>query len=649
MMDTKALRQKILDLAIHGKLVPQDPNDEPASVLLERIKAEKERLIKEGKIKRSKKSAKSSDTPHYENVPFEVPSSWVWCRLEDIAYVASGSTPDKTCFVENGVPYIKMYNLRNQKIDFAYHPQYITEEVHNGKLQRSRTEVGDLIMNIVGPPLGKLAIIPTTLPQANFNQAAVLIRPYKFKEVLVSYLKVYLEEMSEINSIATRGSAGQVNISLTQSQNMRIPIPPLNEVRRIIEEVSKYDILIDSLKQNITDIQNLIAYTKSKILDLAIHGKLVLQDPNDEPAIELLKRINPDFTPCDNGHYSSMIANGYYDYTNTNPRNGYVSGTNHQNPSLIINGGTFAGGLNTIKNDDGARLVINDGTFTNMSQATVQNHHVAEIKGGIFNTTGSAQYVVDNEGHNGAANDLGQMTISGGTLNGKIYVVGAGASLAVTGGTFSDPSALLYLSGNANVKIRLNGDATCNGFKTQSGQSVELDLNNHVLTLAKPTVGSAGTETNSCQLLKGSTVTMKNGTLASDNDKIMIQNYCNLTLDAMTVRGLNALYVLSNNCGNILINNTTINAGTGAYAFDVCGYSTYTDGVKVTVKGTSIINGNVELSKSTGNTEPMELNIEGGTFNGNLVVDSSITDASSIINVTGTPSFTGTGWDSYKK
>lgn len=147
------------------------------------------------------------------------------------------------------------------------------------------------------------------------------------------------------------------------------------------------------------------------------------------------------------------------------------------------------------------------------------------------------------------------------------------------------------------MKIRLNGDATCNGFKTQSGQSVELDLNNHVLTLAKPTVGSAGTETNSCQLLKGSTVTMKNGTLASDNDKIMIQNYCNLTLDAMTVRGLNALYVLSNNCGNILINNTTVNAGTGAYAFDVCGFSTYTDGVKVTVKGTSIINGNVELSK----------------------------------------------------
>ncbi|RGZ15845.1 restriction endonuclease subunit S [Phocaeicola vulgatus] len=310
-----------------------------------------------------------SDTPHYENVPFELPNSWVWCRLEDIAYVASGSTPDKTCFVENGVPYIKMYNLRNQKIDFAYHPQYITEEVHNGKLQRSRTEVGDLIMNIVGPPLGKLAIIPTTLPQANFNQAAVLIRPYKFKEVLVSYLKVYLEEMSEINSIATRGSAGQVNISLTQSQNMRIPVPPLNEVRRIIEEVSKYDILIDSLKQNITDIQNLIAYTKSKILDLAIHGKLVPQDPNDEPAIELLKRINPDFTPCDNGHYTQLpegwaickmkqitsITNGK-SQKNVETLNGiypiYGSGgvIGRANQYLCIAGSTIIGRKGTINN-----------------------------------------------------------------------------------------------------------------------------------------------------------------------------------------------------------------------------------------------------------------------------------------------------------
>lgn len=641
-MDTKALRQKILDLAIHGKLVPQDPNDEPASVLLERIKAEKERLIKEGKIKRSKKSAKSSDTPHY---PYLLPNGWEWCNLEDIVCELKYGTSEKSLSVGK-IAVLRMGNITNVgTIDYSN----LVYSSNNEDIKLYSLEKDDLLFNRTNSSewVGKTAIYKKEQP-AIYAGYLIRIRP----------ILIFSDNLNTVmNSSYYRNwcynvktdAVNQSNINAQKLSQLMIPIPPLKEQERIVVEVAKWISLIDTIKNSKEDLQTTIKQAKSKILNLAIHGKLVPQDPNDEPAIELLKRINPDFTPCDNGHYSSMIANGYYDYTNTNPRNGYVSGTNHQNPSLIINGGTFAGGLNTIKNDDGARLVINDGTFTNMSQATVQNHHVAEIKGGIFNTTGSAQYVVDNEGHNGAANDLGQMTISGGTLNGKIYVVGAGASLAVTGGTFSDPSALLYLSGNANVKIRLNGDATCNGFKTQSGQSVELDLNNHVLTLAKPTVGSAGTETNSCQLLKGSTVTMKNGTLASDNDKIMIQNYCNLTLDAMTVRGLNALYVLSNNCGNILINNTTINAGTGAYAFDVCGFSTYTDGVKVTVKGTSIINGNVELSKSTGNTEPMELNIEGGTFNGNLVVDSSITDASSIINVTGTPSFTGTGWDSYKK
>lgn len=111
-MDTKALRQKILDLAIHGKLVPQDPNDEPASVLLERIKAEKERLIKEGKIKRSKKSAKTSDTPHYENVPFEVPESWVWCRLDDIVCELKYGTSEKSSSVGK-IAVLRMGNITN--------------------------------------------------------------------------------------------------------------------------------------------------------------------------------------------------------------------------------------------------------------------------------------------------------------------------------------------------------------------------------------------------------------------------------------------------------------------------------------------------------------------------------------------------------
>ena len=246
----------------------------------------------------------TSDKPHY---PYELPKGWVWCRLDDIAYVASGSTPEKSSFVPKGIPYIKMYNLRNQKIDFEYKPQYITAEIHNGKLQRSRTEVGDLIMNIVGPPLGKLAIIPPSLPQANFNQAAVLIRPYLHKDNINVYLKAYLEEMSEINSISTKDSAGQVNISLTQSQNMRIPLPPLPEIERIIKNLKYWLSFVDNIEENKEKLQDSIRQVKSKVLDLAIHGKLVPQDPNDESAIELLKRINPKAEIItDNGHYQKL-------------------------------------------------------------------------------------------------------------------------------------------------------------------------------------------------------------------------------------------------------------------------------------------------------------------------------------------------------
>ena len=247
-----------------------------------------------------------SDTSHYENVPYVIPVGWVWCRLEDIAYVAAGSTPSKESFVENGVPYIKMYNLRNQKIDFEFHPQYITEEVHNNKLARSKTQPGDLLMNIVGPPLGKLAIIPESLPEANFNQAAVLIRPLKYKPAITKYLFYYLSELSEINSISTKGSAGQVNISLTQSQQMRIALPPLAELERITQKIESLFSKIDVVKTSTSNIYDLISKIKSSILEKALSGKLVSQDKTDEPAIRLLKSINPNYDSTDNRHYENL-------------------------------------------------------------------------------------------------------------------------------------------------------------------------------------------------------------------------------------------------------------------------------------------------------------------------------------------------------
>lgn len=255
----------------------------------------------------------STDKSQYQNFspPFEIPESWQWVRLEDIAYVASGSTPSKESFVPHGIPYLKMYNLRKQKIDFQYQPQYISEEVHNGKLSRSRATAGDIIMNIVGPPLGKLAIIPTTLKECNFNQAAVMIRPFYLKDILSEYLFNYLEEMSEINCISTKGTAGQVNISLTQAQNMRISLPPEREMICINEKVRQYRSILEILDNSSNELTDSIAKAKSKILDLAMQGKLVPQDPADEPAADMLRRINPKAKIITDNPHSWNIPNGW--------------------------------------------------------------------------------------------------------------------------------------------------------------------------------------------------------------------------------------------------------------------------------------------------------------------------------------------------
>ena len=311
MMDTLKLRQKLLDLAIRGKLVPQDPNDEPASVLLERIHAEKVAMVERGELKPrdikgdtvifigsdglpyEKGRGESSTSVPIERALLNLPSGWSWARLRTIASVEAGKTPSKDAFVDDGIPYFKMYNLRNQRIDFDFQPQYIKPEVHFGQLAKSRIRPGDLIMNIVGPPLGKLAIAPETFPEANTNQAAVVIRSYAGL-VPIIWLFYYLSEMSEIDSVSTRGSAGQVNISVNQSRDMIIPIPPLAEQRRIVEALDKYLALVDEIEQAQADLDALFAQLKSKVLDLAIRGELTAQDPDDEPASVLLERIHAE-------------------------------------------------------------------------------------------------------------------------------------------------------------------------------------------------------------------------------------------------------------------------------------------------------------------------------------------------------------------
>ena len=182
------LRKAVLQLAVMGKLVPQDASDPPASELLEEIKAEKRRLVAAGKIRESK----PLPSVRPEEQPYEVPQGWAWVQMEQLcSEITSGSTPPNHLFSEtDGIPYLKVYNIRGQKIDFGYKSQYVSKEYHETKLKKSILLPGDVVMNIVGPPLGKTAIIPDDYPEFNCNQAIVFFRPVE--KSLNMYIYTYI-------------------------------------------------------------------------------------------------------------------------------------------------------------------------------------------------------------------------------------------------------------------------------------------------------------------------------------------------------------------------------------------------------------------------------------------------------------------------
>ena len=298
-MDTKALRQKILDLAIHGKLVPQDPNDEPASVLLERIRAEKERLIKEGKIKKGKKSAKTSDKPHY---PFELPKGWVWTTIEDVcSKIGSGSTPKGSNYSKEGIPFFRSQNVYNSGIVMS-DIKYISDEFHQMMIG-SEVVANDLLLNITGGSLGRCAVIPSNFEKGNVSQHVCILRPIVIKP---EFLHCFILSSFFAKSMKITGS-GREGLPKYNLEKMLLPLPPEQEQERIVAETKRLQSFVDELETSCENMTKLVAQVKSKVLDLAIHGKLVPQDPNDEPASELLKRINPKAEIItDNGHYQKL-------------------------------------------------------------------------------------------------------------------------------------------------------------------------------------------------------------------------------------------------------------------------------------------------------------------------------------------------------
>ena len=282
-MDTKKLRQKILDLAIRGKLVPQDPNDEPASVLLERIKAEKERLIKEGNNKRSKKSAKTSDTPHYEQM---LPNGWCFTDIGELLINRDGERKPVSSAIRS---------KQTNKIYDYYGAAGVIDKVDSYLFDERLLLVGEDGANLLSRSKNN-AFFADGKYWVN-NHAHVLDATNK---KILDFVAIVINSMKLDDYIT--GSA-QPKLSKDNLNKIPISLPPLAEQERITAEIERWFALIDQIEQGKSDLQATIKQAKSKILDLAIHGKLVPQDPNDEPAIELLKRINPDFTPCDNGHY----------------------------------------------------------------------------------------------------------------------------------------------------------------------------------------------------------------------------------------------------------------------------------------------------------------------------------------------------------
>ena len=284
-MDTKKLRQKILDLAIHGKLVPHDPNDEPASVLLERIRAEKERLIAEGKIKRSKKSA-TSDTSHYENVA----EGWV---LTDIGELLINRDSER-------VPLsLGVRSKQENKIYDYYGATGVVDKVDDYLFDERLLLIGEDGANLLSRSKDN-AFFAEGKYWVN-NHAHILDCPEK--EVL-DYVAFLINSMSLEDYIT--GSA-QPKLNQDNLNKIEIPLPPLEEQRRIIAQINLWQNYIQDLEASEIELKESVESAKSKILDLAIHGKLVPQDANDEPASELLKRINPKaVTSCDNPHYEQV-------------------------------------------------------------------------------------------------------------------------------------------------------------------------------------------------------------------------------------------------------------------------------------------------------------------------------------------------------
>ena len=304
MMDTKALREKILDLAIRGKLVPQDPNDEPASLLLERIRAQKQQMVKDGKLKAKDIKDdtvifKGEDNLHYEKfadgtvkciedeIPFDLPAGWAWVRLKGISSaIQYGLNNSAEQYGTHRL--LRITDIQDGKVNWSSVPYTTVKEPDNYLLSK-----GDIVFARTGATVGKSFLIEEIPFPAVY--ASYLIRIQLLDDIIPEFIYQFFNSHCYWEQITDKSvGVGQPNVNGTSLKNLLIPLAPMMEQERIIPASRSALKMVTAIDSDTDELLSTITTVKSKILDLAIHGKLVPQDPNDEPASVLLERIRAE-------------------------------------------------------------------------------------------------------------------------------------------------------------------------------------------------------------------------------------------------------------------------------------------------------------------------------------------------------------------
>jgi len=317
----KTYRQSVLKWAFEGKLTEEwrkQNNPEPAEKLLERIKEERERHYQEQleswkqEVKKWEQDGKKGRKPskpngqkitdslkieEMSNLP-EIPLKWIYIKMEEVSdFITKGTTPSKSELFDNqgDIPFIKVYNLTHTgKLDFSINPTYVSRDTHEGFLSRSKVYPGDVLMNIVGPPLGKVSLIPQIHKEWNINQAIVRYRPYS--GIYNKYLMYYLLSDTTLSRMTrmAKATAGQFNLTLEICRDLEIPVCTIKEQEIILQEIESRLSVCDNIEANITETMDKSEALRQSILKKAFEGKLVPQDPDDEPAWKLLERIKAE-------------------------------------------------------------------------------------------------------------------------------------------------------------------------------------------------------------------------------------------------------------------------------------------------------------------------------------------------------------------